>query len=846
MKDSDIEEVLKFVQKPGRYTGGEWNIRKKDPGKAKIKVALAFPDIYEVGMSYLGHRILYHVLNSQPFVLAERVYAPWIDFESVLRQNGIPLYSLENKIPLHDFDIIGFSLLYELNYSNILTILDLGKVPLYSKQRDLRKPLVIAGGPAASNPEPVSDFFDLFLIGDGEKAFIEIIDRYLALKSMGQDKESILRSMTKIQGVYVPLFYSSFMPSSSRLLVENADDNVPARIKKNIIRSFEKKNIPSCGIVPNIRPIFDRVSVEVARGCAQNCRFCQARSVYFPLRNKEPKMVAEEVMDSLDSTGYEEVSLSALSVGDYPDLVRIVTLLMDEFDKKKISLSLSALRPKFLTDEVAESIIKVKKTGFTIVPEAGTERLRRVINKKLKEEEILEAVSSAFTKGWRKIKLYFMVGLPTERKEDLEGIVSLIEKIIRSGYHILKKPPQINLSVSSFIPKPHTPFQWVRMNSAEELGDKHDFLRKRLKKYGFVWFKEHPIESSVLEGIFSRGDRRLNSVLFRAWKKGARFDGWNDVFDFSIWRKSFEEEGLNPERYLSSFSQNSALPWEHIDIGIKKSYFLRELKKAFSERWTENCEELDCRRCLGCSFPGAVNKVDSSDIPLRSLSEYQDGKKAGRTLRYRLFYRKEGPARYLSHNDLIYIIQRSMRRAGFQVELTQGFHPKMKISFPPALALGMEGKREVLEFRSECLFENNPFVSRINRFFPEGVKALKLEKVKHTRPSLSRDIGSMVYSFDLKQKDIQQSLRKMIGKEAEDLSAAFEFINKVLNEEALQDLSEVSFDDKKGRVSLEFLVSPAKAVRIKSVIQKILEVEYPNFIATREKINLMPEKTLKT
>jgi radical SAM family uncharacterized protein/radical SAM-linked protein len=845
MKNADIEKVLKSVQKPGRYIGGEWNIRKKDPGKIKIKVALAFPDIYEVGMSYLGHRILYHVLNSQPFILAERVYAPWIDFESVLRENDIPLYSLENKIPLHDFDIIGFSLLYELNYSNILTILDLGKVPLYSKKRNLGNPLVIAGGPAASNPEPISDFFDLFLIGDGEKAFIEIIDHYLALKSKGQDKESILRSMTNIQGVYVPSFYSSFLPSSSRLLAEKADENAPGRIKKNSIRSFEEKDIPSCRIVPNIKTIFDRVNVEVARGCAQNCRFCQARSVYFPLRNKEPKMVVGEVMDSLDSTGYEEASLSALSVGDYPDLDRIVTLLMDEFDKKKISLSLSALRPKFLTDKVAESIVRVKKTGFTIVPEAGTERLRRVINKKLKEEEILEAVSSAFSKGWRKIKLYFMVGLPTEKKEDLEGIISLIEKIIRSGYQILKKPPQINLSISSFIPKPHTPFQWVRMNSAEELRNKHDFLRKKLKKYGFVWFKEHPIESSVLEGIFSRGDRRLNSVLFRAWKKGARFDGWSDVFDFSIWEESFEEEGLSPERYLSSYSQKSVLPWEHIDVGIKKSYFKKELKKAFAERWTENCDKLDCRRCRGCSFPGTFNKVDSSDIPLKSLSGYRFGKKADRTMRYRLFYGKEGPARFLSHNDLIHIIQRSMRRAGFQVELTQGFHPKMKISFPPALALGMEGKKEVLEFRSEYLFENNPFVSRINNFFPAGVKALGLEKVKHTRPPLSKDIGSMVYSFDLKQKDIQESLRNRIGQKAEDLSVSFQFIKKVLNEKAVPGLSKVSFDEKKGSVLLEFLFSPGKAVRIKSVLQKVFEVEYPNFIATREKINFMPEKTLK-
>jgi radical SAM family uncharacterized protein/radical SAM-linked protein len=736
---------------------------------------------------------------------------------------------------LHEFDLVGFSLLFELNYSNILTILDLGKIPLFSKHRDSQDPLVIAGGPAASNPEPVSDFFDLFLIGDGEQALMDLAERFLSIKKSCQSRKSMLRSLTQIKGVYVPAFYQPHQPLGSKLLAEKPVGDVPSKIDKNVISSFENKYLASEVIVPNVRTIFDRISIETARGCAQNCRFCQARSIYFPVRNKNPGMVVEEMIHGLNSTGYEEASLSALSVGDYPNLESMVTLLMSKLREKNISLSLSALRPKFFTDQVAESITKVKKTGLTLVPEAGTGRLRKVINKKLNEDEILDAVSSAFSQGWKKIKLYFMVGLPTETDEDLKGIISLIEQIIRLGYQIMNKPPQINLSVSSFIPKPYTPFQWLRMNTIEELKSKHEFLRKNLKKYKFVWLKNHSVENAVLEGVFSRGDRRLNPVLYRAWKKGARFDGWSDLFDFSLWQESFDEEGVDPRVYLSSLSQSAALPWDHIDLGVKKSYLIQELKEAFKENWTENCEDRDCQQCWGCSFPGFQNQVDYTKIPPVSLSRYRFLMKGEKESRFRLFYSKQGPAKYVSHIDLSQTIQRSLRRAGIQVRHTQGFHPKMHLSFPPALGLGMKGKEEVLEFHSRYQLSGQQTIERINRYFPEGIRVLKIERIDSRRPSLSKDIKSVVYSLDLNQEGVRTAVKKKAHLKRMNLSAAFEFIEKAVNQENLSDLRRIYLETKKKKVMFEFSFSPSRALKLKPVINKVLGIEYPNFVLTREK-----------
>ncbi|TET69040.1 MAG: TIGR03960 family B12-binding radical SAM protein [Candidatus Aminicenantes bacterium] len=841
IKEIDLERILKQVQKPGRYLGGEWNEIKKDPQSVKAKIALVFPDIYEVGMSYLGQKILYFVLNNHPSVLAERVFAPWIDFEQKLRVKKIPLFSLENKIPLFRFDIIGFSLLYELNYTNILTILDLGQVPFLSSKRNLDHPLVIAGGSAVFNPEPVADIFDLFLIGDGEEAFLEIIDKYMTLKQELKEKNAVFRELSKIVGVYVPSFYEPYRPDNSLLLAVKPTKNMPSRIKKRVLFPFSKAPFPEKIVVPNIKIIFDRVAVEVARGCPQKCRFCQASSIYFPPRVKNPSFVLEKVLNSLRSTGYEDASLASLSISDYPYLDRIVEILMCELEKHEISLSLSSLRPKGLSSGITKHIIKVRKTGITLVPEAGTDRLRCVINKNFKDKEILDASMNAFYQGWKLLKLYFMVGLPTEKDEDLEGIVSMIKEIIRIGYKILKKAPQINLSVSSFIPKPHTPFQWLEMEEENILKEKHRFLKSRLKKYPFVKFKEHPFKNSILEAVFSKGDRSLTGVLINAWKNGARFDSWGELFDFNIWKAAFESENIDYRIFLSALGSEAVLPWDHLDIGIKKSHLLAELNKALREKPTSSCLSRECAECQSCSLWPLYEKKFAEKVQIFSEDHVLIGKKTENVFRYRASYSKREKARFLSHIDLNSIIQRGMRRAGIPVKHSKGFHPKMMISYLPALPLGMEGKAELLEFKSQYLFEEKEFISKINEFLPSGVKFLGLRRLEDFETSLNKEIKAMVYSVDLNNEEMKNAL-EAICKEM-NLSSSDSKIVKKLVDDFLKDskdsfIDRIRVDRKTEKLFITLKYTFQKGIRPHEIVEGIFRIKNPVFHMARERILL--------
>jgi radical SAM family uncharacterized protein/radical SAM-linked protein len=757
-----LERVLRAVEKPGRYVGGEWNQKRKDPRKVKARVALVFPDAYEIGMSYLGQKILYHILNARPDVLAERVFAPWPDFERGLRGAGIPLYSLENRIPLRDFDVIGFSLLYELNYSNILTVLDLGGIPARAADRVEGEPLVIAGGPAVFNPEPVAEIFDLMLAGDGEEAFLEIVDKVVAMKEAGASRSAVVRELAAVHGAYVPSLYDAVPTERSPLLVPEPRGDAPVRIGKRILETFRDSEFPDAIVVPSLRAVFDRVAVEAARGCPQNCRFCQAASLYFPYRVKDPDRLVRTMGSSLGKTGYEDASLTALSILDYPRLEETVRVLMGGLEKRKISLSLSSLRPRGLSPEIVENIVKVRKTGFTLVPEAGTERLRRVINKKLEDREIHDALTYAFAKGWKLVKLYFMVGLPTETEEDLAGIVALVRDVLGTGQRILGAPPRIHLSVSSFIPKPHTAFQWAAMDDGDTLAAKQEYLRAELRRSRSVEFKRHPVDVSLLEAAFSRGDRRLNGVLRTAWAAGARFDSWGDRFEPRLWTEAFSREGIDPVIYRGALDTGARLPWDHMETGIRKAHLVREYRMALEGTPSPTCLEKICGPCAACDVPHLrLSSRSSGAGPRVTLREPPVwGTPSDSMERYRAVYSKRGNARFISHIDLIHVLERAFRRAGVEVAKSQGFHPKMLMSYGPALALGMEGLAEPLEFRAPFLYEAAAFVRRMNRALPPGIRITGVEGLGPETPSLSRVLKGALYALDLRDPEIEETLTK--------------------------------------------------------------------------------------
>lgn len=836
--EQDLKDILKHVEKPGRYIGGEWNETRKDPGTVAAKIALVFPDVYEIGMSYLGQKILYDVLNSRSSFLAERVFTPWPDLEEKLRSRKMPLVSLENKIPLRDFDILGFSLLYELNYSNILTILDLGGIPFLAEEREDDGPLIIAGGPAAFNPEPVSDIFDAFFLGDGEEGFPEIAEKYVFLRKSGARKDEILNNLAKIRGVYVPRLYGCFEPPCSSLLARWPKNIAPDRIKKRVIAPLGKVPFPEKIVVPDVQVVFDRVAVEASRGCPQRCRFCQATQVYFPFRIRSPSSLLESVCGSLRSTGYEDVSLSALSVSDYPYLEGTVEALMERLAGRRIALSLSSLRPQGLTSALADNILRVRKTGFTLVPEAGTDRLRRVINKNLKNQDILDAAAHAFNRGWQLLKLYFMVGLPTETQEDLEGIVRLCGEIIRMGKTMMKSPPRINLSLSSFIPKPHTPFQWLAMETGESLEEKQKFVRSRLRQFRSIKIKDHPTHTSILEGVFSRGDRRLGPALVQAWKKGARFDSWKDWFSFSPWEESFRAENLDYRIYLGPLDTAAPLPWDHIDTGIKKSFLLAELEKALAAETTPSCLEASCSQCQACDAELRPPKKFPRERESRARKFSFFGERADRVLRYELTYSKSGWARYLSHLDLANRLQRTLRRAGIELAFSQGFHPKMLVSYGPALPLGTEGKAECFEFKSAYHFDEMGFIRRLNRYAGQGIRFSLLRKMPESARTLNERIKGMIYSVDLGDPDIGKALETRKREKDRVRVGDAEFVREEMAElwtQTPEALKSFWVDKKKQRIFLCLPYISYRGLRSQDIVAKVFGLSSPAFYLKRER-----------
>ena len=600
MNTKRFEELLLSVQKPGRYSGGEMGSVIKDKEKVDVRFAFCFPDSYEIGMSHLGMKILYSQFNSREDIWCERVFAPWIDFEEVMRKENIPLFALESRDPIKNFDFIGFTLQYEMAYTNVLNMLDLAGIPLRSCDRKDLSPLVVAGGPCACNPEPLADFVDLFFLGEGEEVDIEVIDLYKEYKKKGASKQEFLKAAAKIEGVYVPSLYNVSYDESGIITGFEAVGDAPIKIKKRIIKDLDKAYYPDNMVVPFIEIVHDRVVQEVFRGCIRGCRFCQAGFIYRPVREKSSETVNRQARCLCENTGYDEISLSSLSTSDYSEIEPLLNKMLTWTEENHISLALPSLRIDNFSDELLEKINHVRKSGLTFAPEAGTQRLRDVINKNVTEEEIINTCKTAFAGGYTAVKLYFMLGLPTETDEDLKGIADLGQKIVNEYYNLPNKPKgksvSVSISVSTFVPKPFTPFQFAPQIDENEIRRRQEYLKSCIttKKISLSY---HDSATSCLEGVLARGDRRLGSVIEKAYRMGCRFDSWTECFEPEVWKEAFEACGLDEEFYANRERKYSEiLPWDHLDYGVTKEFLVKENETAVAGKTTPNCRE----KCSAC------------------------------------------------------------------------------------------------------------------------------------------------------------------------------------------------------------------------------------------------------
>ncbi|MDO4748094.1 MAG: TIGR03960 family B12-binding radical SAM protein [Eubacteriales bacterium] len=610
MINKKLEKILLKVQKPGKYVGGELNAVIKNKDEVDVRFAFCFPDTYEIGMSHLGMKILYSQFNSKPYIWCERVFAPWIDMEEQMIKNDIPLYALESKDPVSEFDFIGFTLQYELSYTNVLNMLKLSNVPLKSLDRKELKNIVVAGGPCACNPEPIAEFVDIFFIGDGEEVDLEVIELFRECKKNGKSKDEFLLLASQIKGVYVPALYDvaynedgtikSFVPKY---------EEVPKKIEKRVMMDMDNSYYPDNFVVPNVEIVHDRAVEEIFRGCIRGCRFCQAGFLYRPVREKSIDCINEQCRTLCKNTGYDEISLSSLSSSDYSQIVPLLTKLSEWSTCDNVSLSLPSLRVDGFTEDILSKIKSVRKSGLTFAPEAGTQRLRDVINKNVKEDELLNTCSVAFDGGYTTVKLYFMIGLPTETMDDVKGIAELGRKVVDAFYQCENRPKgksvKVTLSSSSFVPKPFTPFQWEPQDSIDTIHQKQAHIRENLttKKISYNY---HDADTSFMEAVFARGDRKLSAVLEKACEKGMRFDGWSDCFSLEKWLEVFNECGIDPHFYANRHrSFDEILPWDHIDYSVTKEFLISECKKAYENTTTPHCRE-KCSNCGAMKHKGGV------------------------------------------------------------------------------------------------------------------------------------------------------------------------------------------------------------------------------------------------
>ena len=739
------ESDLIKLQRPAQYLGGELNSIVKNDSEVDVHFALAFPDTYEVGMSHLGMQILYDLLNRDPGVWAERAFTPMSDMEGALREKKVGLFSLESKRPLSSFDVIGFSLQYELCGTNILSMLDLSGLPLLATQRADSAPFVIGGGPYSYHPEALAPFFDAFFIGDAEEAMSELVAAVRSVKADGPfSRKRLIDAVKEIEGIYVPSLYEAKFDEAGRFLgTVPLSSEVKPEIVRRLLPSMVNAPFPTKPIVPTVETVHNRLSIEVMRGCVRGCRFCQAGYLYRPQRERAPEEIRKLVGDILPQTGYEELSLLSLSTADYCSIVPLLKTLMDKYaDDDKLSISFPSTRVDALRPEVLEQVQRVRRTNFTIAPEGGSQRLRNVINKGVTDEEIIETCSNVFTMGWNGIKLYFMLGLPTETDHDLHGIVDLARRIRALP---CAKNKDITVSVSTHVPKPHTPFQWAEQISVEETKRKQAILAGGLRA-ARVNFRCHDAFSSFLEGVFCRAGREIAPVVLRAFELGCRLDAWQDHLNQQVWMQAFADCGIDPHIYLRERPIDEPLPWDHISCGIPKSYFTKEWLRALKFKETPDCLTQSCSICNACNYDDRRNVLfprgEFEELMSKESAEKSTPSEVvppGRFL-YRIKYRKFGPMKFVGHLELVTVFHRAARRAEIPLAFSQGFHPMPRISFGPPIPLGMASEAEYMDMELTSLVGMGDLTKRFNANLPDGLEISEVRTLSMSESSIQASI----------------------------------------------------------------------------------------------------------
>lgn len=781
-----IDPLLPTVERPGRYIGLERNVIRKDLAAARATLALAFPDTYEIGMSHTGLKILYEIVNRRAGWACERTYAPWTDFEAKMRAAAIPLFTVESFAPVSDFDAVGFSLQAEINYSNVLNMLDLAGIPLEASGRREGDPIVIGGGPCTANPEPLAIFFDVFLVGDAEEALPVFLERLEARKARGVPREEFLADLAAVPGFYVPSLYDvEYREDGAIARISPNRPGVPERATRVWIEKLSADHYPEKPVVPSVDIVQDRLGLEIMRGCTQGCRFCQAGYWYRPVRELDPDAVAGMTRRFIDETGWSEVGLLSLSTADYSQIEPLVSCLAPQLAENRVSISLPSLRAEAFSVGLADAVSEVRKSGFTFAPETGSDRLRRVINKTFTNADMVQAADAAFSRGWDLIKVYTMIGLPTETEADLDELVTLVRDILAQGRKYGRK--QVNVSVGSFVPKSWTPFQWSAFDGVETLRGKIRHLQERFRSVRGANMKSHSPEEAEIECVLSRGDRRMGGVLLEAWKRGVKFDGWSEHFRRDLWMEAFTAAGIAPERYLREYGIDEVVPWDVLDASVTKKFLRIERIKALREHETEDCK---WGHCYACGVPGngadtvlarpmlpvagalpaagalpvaaepapaaytdiakgaAYRRKAMPDVapaPRRRPGFDRDGRPR---LRYRVTFEKLGDARYLSHRNVMDAFERAIRAAGLPASYSEGFNPRMRLSMGPALALGLESRDERLDLETRAPLSEDA-AGRITGKLPPGIRVTAVAALSTGDAPLSKAIRGAAYSMRL-------------------------------------------------------------------------------------------------